>query len=147
MQDSVRCRGINGSITLSKDNLHIIGGGGLGSAEPREIPFSHVSAVVVQRKSVVPFATLTILAVVAVLISKYNALWFVIDLSRMGTLITPIGIGVAVLCAIPTVLRLVFVNISIRSGGSLLTVRLVPVRSARRLARSFSVMSSGSWVD
>jgi len=139
----VRCRGINGSITLSKDSLHIIGGS-LGSVESREIPFSHVSAVVVQRKSVVPFATLTILAVVAVLISKYNPLWFVIDLSRVDPLIALIGIGVAILCGIPTILRLTFVNVSIRSGGSLLTIRFVLVRSARRLARSFSEMSSGS---
>jgi hypothetical protein len=143
LQEPVRCRGINGSITLSKDNLHIIGGG-LGSIEAHEIPFSQVSAVVVQRKSVVPFATLTILAVVVVLISKYNALWFVIDLSRTGLLITPIAVGVAILCAIPTVLRLNFVNVSIRSSGSLLTVRLVPIRSARKLARSFSEMSAGS---
>jgi hypothetical protein len=112
--------------------------------EPHEIPFTHVSAVVVQRKSVVPFATLTILAVVAVLISKYNALWFLIDLSRPGLLITPIAVGVAILCAIPTLLRLIFVNVSIRFGGSLLTLRLVPISSAKHLARSFSEMSAGS---
>ena len=139
--EAVSCRGINGSIKLSKDKMQLIGGG-LGSAESHEVAYSDVSTVVVQRKSIVPFATLTILAFVLALIAKYNALWFVIDLSRIGGFITLIGVGIAILCAVPTVLRLMFVNVLVHSSGGPLTLRLVPTRSAKRLARRFSEMSA-----
>jgi hypothetical protein len=143
LDEAVSCRGINGSIKLSKGKMHLIGGG-LGSAQSHEVSYSDVSAVVVQRKSVVPFATLTILAFALALIAKYNALWFVIDLSRIGVFITWIGLTIAILSAVPAILRLMFVNVLIRSKGGPLTVRLVPGRSAKRLARRFSEMSTGS---
>jgi hypothetical protein len=143
LDEAVSCRGINGSIKLSKDKMQLIRGG-LGSAESLEVAYTEVLAVVVQRKSVVPFATLTVLAFALALIAKYNVLWFVIDLSRTGIFITMIGLGIAILSAVPTLLRLMFVNVLVRSGRGPLTVRLVPIRSARRLARRFSEVSAGS---
>jgi hypothetical protein len=143
LDEPVSCRGINGSIKLSKDKMQLIGGG-LGSAQCHEVSYSDVLAVVVERKSIVPFATLAILAFVLALIAKYNALWFVIDLSRTEIFITSIGLGIAILCAIPTILRLMFVNVLVRSSRGPLAVRLVPIRSAKRLARRFSEMSAGS---
>jgi len=143
LDEPVRCRGINGSIKLSTDTMQLIGGA-LGSTELHEVPYSDVSAVVVQRKSVIPFATLSILASALALIAKYNALWFVIDLSRAGIYLTPVGLGIAVLSAVSTLLRLMFVNVLVRFSGGPLTLRLVTVRSAKRLARRFSEMSTGS---
>ena len=142
LDEQVSCRGINGSIRLSKDKIQLIRG--FGSTQCHEVSYGDVSAVVVDRKSVVPFAALTILAFVLALVAKYNAVWFVMDLSRTGIFITWIGLGIATLCAIPTILRLIFVNIIIRSNDGPLTVRLVPIRPAKRLARRFSEMSAGS---
>lgn len=142
LDEPVSCRGINGSIKLSKDKIQLTAR--FGSRQYHEISFRDVSAVVVDRKSVVPFATVTILALVMALVAKYNALWFVVDLSRTGFFITWIGFGIAILCAIPTILRLMLVNVVVRSNHCPLTVRLVPIRSAKRLARRFSEMSAGS---
>jgi hypothetical protein len=143
LDESISCRGINGSIKLSKDKMQLIGGG-FGSAQSHEVAYSDVLAVVVQRKSVVPFATVTILAFALALIAKYNALWFVIDLGRTGIFITSIGLAIAILSAVPAILRLMFVNVLVRSSEGPLTLRLVPIRSAKCLARRFSEMSTGS---
>ena len=140
-EESISCRGINGSIILSKDKMTIIGMGP-GSTQPHDIHFSEVSSVVVERKSVVPFATVMILAIVALVIVRYNVLWFIVDLIRAERFVTPIALGIAILCAVASALRLMFVNVNIRSGSSLLTMRLVPIRPAKRLARRFSEISA-----
>ena len=141
-EESTSCRGINGSISLSKDGMKIIVG--LQSAQLHDIPFSDVSSVVVQRKSAVPFMTSTILAIIVLAIAKYNFLWFVISLYRWEGLITPTILAIVILSAVPAVLRLVFVNVTVRSRSGPVMVRLVPSRSAKRLARRFREVSAGS---
>jgi hypothetical protein len=139
-EELVSCRGINGSIILSKNKMTIIGVG-LGSTQPHDIKFSDVFSVVVERKSVVPFVTATILAIIVLLIANYNLLWFIINLYRTEWFVTTTALAIAVLCGIPTVLRLMFVNITVRSRSGPLTVRLVPTGPAKRLARRFSEIS------
>jgi len=144
----IGCRGVNGSISLSKDKM-VIRSEGFGSVEFREVALNKVTAVVVERKSVIPFATLTILASMATVSAWYNALWFLINLTEQGILmITSGGLSVAVVCAVPMMFRLLFVNVLVRSEGepNALIVRLVPVRQAKRLARRFRELSS-SWQE
>jgi hypothetical protein len=122
---------------------------GFGSVEFREVALNKVTAVVVERKSVIPFATLTILASMVTVSAWYNALWFLINLTEQGILmITSGGLSVAVLCAVPMMFRLLFVNVLVRSEGepNALIVRLVPVRQAKRLAKRFRELSS-SWQE
>jgi hypothetical protein len=138
LEEPVGCRGINGSLSISGDKMKI---SGVGGAQSHDVPFSQVSSVVVERKSVVPFATSIILAFVVVMLVRYNAFWFVIDLSRIEVVVTWIGLGIIIVCAIPTVLRAFFVNVSVRSSAAPLKVRLVPTRSAKRLAGRFSEIS------
>jgi len=143
MNEELSCRGINGSISLTKDGLTIIGIG-LGSVQPREIRFGDVSSIVVQRKSVVPFTTSIILAIIVFLIAKYNLLWFVIDLSRWEPIITSVALVIATICAIPALLRFIFVNVIVRSGLQPIVLRLVPGQCAKRLARRFREIYAGS---
>jgi hypothetical protein len=140
-EESVSCRGVNGSISLSKDKMTVIGVG-LGVAQPHDIRFSDVHSVVVERKSVVPFATVMILAIIVLVVANYNLLWFIINLYATQWFIAPMALAIAILCAILAVLRLMFVNVIVRSRSGPFVVRLVPSRSAKRLARRFSEISA-----
>ena len=142
-EEPVNCRGINGSISLSKDGLTIIGIG-RGSAQPREIRFGDVSSIVVQRKSVVPFATSMILAIIVFLIARYNLLWFLIDLSRWEPIITSVALVITAICAVAALLRFTFVNVIVRSRRQPIVLRLVPGRCAKRLVRGFREIYAGS---
>jgi len=139
-EEPVSCRGINGSITLSRGRMTITG---LDSDQPQDVEFGDVSSVVVQRKSVVPFITSMIVAIVALAVANFNLLWFLIDLYRWRMFITPVALPIAILSAIAIVLRVVFVNVTVRSRRGTLRVRLVPSRSAQRLARQFSEIYAG----
>lgn len=144
-EEQIICRGINGSIRLSSDRLTVIG---VGFSSPQDIKFNDVASVVVERKSIVPFATLTVLAAIILAIARYNLLWFIVNVYSVQMLVIPIApliaLAIAILCGIPTILRLVFVNVSVSSGGGKLMLRVVPIRSAKRLARRFSEISAGS---
>jgi len=145
-EESIDCRGVNGSISLSKDKM-VSRSEGFGSVQFRDMPLNKITAVVVERKSVIPFATLTILATAIAVSAWYNALWFLINLTQQDILtITSGGLIVAVVCVIPMMFRLLFVNVLVRSEGepNALIVRLVPVRQAKRLAKRFRELSS-SW--
>ena len=142
LEEKESCRGINGSISLSRDKVQVVGLG-LSSSQSPELAYGDVSAVFVQRKSVVPFATLTILTVLVVLVSKYNLIWFVVDLNPFSAFIVWSGIGVGTLCAAVTLTRILFVNVLMRSSRGPFVVRLVPIHSAKRLARRFSEISAG----
>jgi hypothetical protein len=125
----------------------LIRNGGFSSAQLREIALSKILAVVVERKSVVPFVTFTILAGVATILARYNVLWFLIDLTTdQIRVITSAGVAATVSCAIPMVLRLLFVNVLVRPEGEpkALKVRLVAVRPAKRLAKRFRELSTTS---
>lgn len=141
-EEPVSCSGINGSITLFKDRIRIIGGG-LSVADVHEIARDDVSSIVVQRKSVVPFATITILAIIVTLVTEYNVIWFVEGMSRMNGFITPFGLGIALLCLAITILRLLFVNVTLHFGEDSVALRLVTLRSAKRLAKRFSEIAAG----
>ena len=144
-EELVRCSGINGSILLSRDKLAVVGVG-LGSAQ-RDIRFGDVSSIVVERKSMIPFLTLAVLAAIVLLVVRFNLLWFVLNLYTIQMLIIPIApwlaLAIAILCGIPTILRLIFVNVFVRSRVGVLTLRLVVPRSAKRLASRFSEISAG----
>jgi len=145
-EESIDCRGVNGSISLSKDKM-VSRSEGFGSVQFRDMPLNKITAVVVERKSVIPFATLTILATAIAVSAWYNALWFLINLTQQDILtITSGGLIVAVVCVIPMMFRLLFVNVLVRSEGepNALIVRLVPVRQAKRLAKRFRELAS-SW--
>ena len=140
LEEAVNCRGINGSLSLSKGKIKVKGAG-LPPSQSPEIPYGLVSAVFVQRKSVVPFATVLVLAVIVGLLAQYNALWFIPHIAEMDPLIAPISFGVAILCAVPTILRVLFVNVLVRYEGGSLHLRLVPIRSGKRLGRRFRELS------
>ena len=144
--ESVKCRGLNGSIRIFPDKL-IVKRIGLRSVAV-EIKFADVSSVVVERKSMIPFMTLTILTTVALLVVRFNLLWFVLSLYSVQILIIPIApliaLAIAMFCVIPTLARSVFVNVLVRSKVGTSTLYLVPIRSAKMLARKFSEISLGS---
>ena len=142
-EEPISCRGINGSINLTKDKL-TISGVGLSATQPHDITFSDVSSVMVERKSVVPFTTIMFLAIIVLVIAKYNLLWFIINLYGVERFITPTVLVIAISCGVSSVLRLMFVNVTIRSRRGQVTVRLVPSRPAKRLARRFSELSARS---
>ncbi len=142
----VDCRGVNGSISLSKEKM-VVRSEGFGLVQFREMPLNKITAVVVERKGVIPFATLTILAATITALASYNPLWFLFSLTQQETLIvTTAGLSAAVVCAIPTLFRLLFVNVLVRSEGepNALIIRFVLIRRAKRLARRFREFSSTS---
>jgi len=145
-EELIGCRGVNGSISLSKDKM-IIRSEGFGSVQFREMALNKITAVVVERKRVIPFATSTILASAITISARYNALWFLINLTQKEILIvTSGGLCVVIVCAVPLMFRLLFVNVLVRSEGepTALILRFVPFRQAKRLAKRFRELSS-SW--
>lgn len=145
-EELIDCRGVNGSINLSQDKM-VIRSEGFGSVQFREMALDKITAVVVERKGVIPFATLTIIATILTVLAWYNSLWFLINLTQPDILIiTSCGLAAAVVCAIPMMFRLLFVNVLVRSEGepNALIIRFVLVRQAKRLARRFRELSSSS---
>jgi hypothetical protein len=111
-----------------------------------ELPVERVKAIIVLRKSIVPYAAFTILAAIAALLTKFNAFWFLVNLSLgQEALLGDLAIVAAILFAVPSVLRALFVDIVISWGGrpSSFLVRFVPVDQGRRLTRRFNRLSSG----
>jgi hypothetical protein len=142
----IGCRGVNGSISLSQDKM-AIRSEGFGSVQFREMTLNKITSVVVERKSVIPFATLTILATAVTILAWYNAFWFLFNLTQSDILIiTSCGLAAAVVCGIPMMFRLLFVNVLVRSEGepNALIIRFVLVSQAKRLARRFRELTSSS---
>lgn len=140
------CRGANLSVTLYANKM-IIHDVGWTNPKSYELPVKRIRSVIVDRKSLIPFATITILAAIATVIAKYNALWFLINLTpeNIGTMST-IGFLASVVFAIPTLSRAAFVNVSITWDGkpASFRMRLVPAHLGRRLARRFQELSAES---
>ncbi len=144
--DEVDCRGVNGSISLSKDKM-VVRSEGFGLVQFRELPLNKITAVVVERKGVIPFAILTLLAAAITAVAADNPFWFLFNLTQQQTLlVTTAGVFAAVVCAIPTLFRLLFVNVLVRSEGeaNAMILRFVLVRRAKHLARRFRELSSMS---
>ena len=99
-----------------------------------------ISAVIVRRKSVMPFAGFTVLAAIATVVIEFNALWFLVDLSTVQeATFGSVAFLATILFAIPTVAWALFVDIAISWGGRPKTflVRFVPQQQGRNLARNF----------
>ncbi len=140
------CRGINRSVTLHENGMTITADNWRKS-KSHELPLNRIESVIVQRKSVVPFASLTIFAAIAAVITRFNALWFIFPLDPPRNLIfsTPPLIA-AIVFAIPTLSRAFFVEVVISWEGrpKSFLVRLVPAGRGSRLARHFQRISAGN---
>ncbi len=146
LEDSFNCRGLNGFINLYSNRM-VLESKGWASSSSYELPVERISKVVIERKSVIPFATLTILAAAASVLAKYNALWFIVNLTPESVgKVSSLALLVAVVCAIPTLFRTFFVNVCVTWNGQPATLRvaLVPVRPGKRLAKHFQELSIGS---
>lgn len=109
------------------------------------IPLGDVQSVVVERKSLMPVASsATVLGIIGVLV-KYNALWFLFDLNQdISWKLSLIALLPAMLLAIPTVERVLFVNVIIASfNRETWRVNFVRLSAGRNFAAKFLEFSSG----
>jgi hypothetical protein len=142
-EELCKCRGANGSITLYPDRMVVRHG---GSTHLHEIALTQIRAIMVERKRVIPYATITVLAVAVAILAKYNPVYFVANLSdKDSTRVGVVALGVAIVCVIPVILRSAFVNVSVRSEGEPVLIKLgfVSARSAARMAKRFREVSFG----
>ncbi len=142
----LKCSGSNYSIALDfTAHEMVIHSRGIQVTKPYKLPVDRIRAVVLQRKSVVPFATMMVMSLLTTLILKYNGLWPLIKLTSeniaKSSMICAI---VTVILALPTLSRILFVNISVTWDGEPISwlIRFVPARSGRRLVRAFPEMSN-----
>lgn len=133
------CRGGNYSIVIFADRI-VIRGAILSGSKTYELPLRRIRSLVVERKTVIPFAAAMLLAIIATLISKYNALWFLVNLSPENRWnLSTIALFAGVLFAVPTISRVFFVNVAVSWNGEppSFRIRFVPAHLGRRLARTF----------
>jgi len=138
-----RCRGANYTIMLHQDKM-VIGNTFLATSTAYEIPINRIKAVIVQRKNVLPFAVVTFLAALAAVIARFNALWFLINLSSPSReSIGTIALLTSGIFAVPTVARAAFVNVIVSWEGQpgSLRVRYVLGYVGRSLAARFREVS------
>ena len=139
VEEPFNCNGLVGSIKLYNDRM-VIASKEWGISKSYQLPIERIKSVVVERKSVVPFATLTLLSAIVAVIGRYNALWFVVNLSAQNAEgVSSTALFITILCAIPTVFRMLFVRVSITWDGDPTSFRVgfVPVRPGKRLAQKF----------
>jgi hypothetical protein len=144
--EELNCNGLVGSIRLYNDKM-LIASKEWGISKSYLLPIERIKSVVVERKSVVPFATLTLLSAIVAVVGRYNALWFLVNLSLTNSrILSATAIFIAALCAVPTLLRALFVRVSITWDGDPTTfhVGFVPVRPGKRLARKFQELATWS---
>jgi len=145
VEEPFNCRGLVGSISLHNDRM-VITGKEWGVSKSYQLPIERIRSVVVERKSVIPFATLTLLAAVVAVIAGYNVLWFLFNLSPENAQIVSLAaLFVTVVGAIPTLFRILFVSVSITWDGDPTSFRVgfVLVHPGKRLARKFQ--QSPAW--
>jgi hypothetical protein len=146
--DEILCRviGSNASIELSSCMMSVRMRN-WKSGPDYELPLNKVRSVIVERKSVMPFATMTVLSSIVGVILKYNALWFFVELSpSFSSKLSAITFLVSLALAVPTLSRTVFVNVLIGSVNSAWRIRFVSAKSGVRLAAKFQQLTSGSQV-
>jgi hypothetical protein len=146
LEESFNCNGLVGSIKLYNDRI-VIASKEWGISKSYLLPIERIKSIVVERKSVVPFATLTLLSAIAAIISRYNALWFLVNLSPDNArLVSSTAFVITVLFAIPTLFRVLFVRVSITWDGDPTSfhVGFVPVRPGKRLAQKFQQLAAWS---
>ena len=140
---SFYCGGLVGSINLYNDRM-VINSKEWGISKSYQLPINRIKSVVVERKSVIPFATLTLLAAVTMLVARYNALWFLVNLTPQNAqTMSSYALLVSVVSAIPTLIRILFVSVSITWDGNPTSFRVgfVPLRPGKRLAQKFQELS------
>ncbi len=139
LPESFKCRGLNGSIALYHNRM-VLNVKGWTNSLSYELPVEQIRAVVVERKTVIPFATLTILAAAVTALVKYNTLWFLVNLTpeSIGKM-SSAALSLAIASAIITLFRTFFVNLSVAwdNKPTSFRVRFVPVRPGKRLANAF----------
>jgi hypothetical protein len=116
----------------------------LGVSKTYQLPLKRIKSVVVDRKSVIPFAALTVIAAILTVVIKYNAFWFLLNLTPpVSGFLSSVAFLVAIVSLVPVVLRAVFVNVIITWDGDPTTFRVgfVYMRSGKRLAKKFQESS------
>ena len=86
---------------------------------------------------------MTLLFLIATIALKYNALWFLLDLTG-DSKFSAAAFLMVLICAISTFSRMLFVNVQISTQIAMWRVRVVPAQSGKRLAKRFQELS-GSW--
>ena len=139
------CQGANYSITLDPDKITL--GVKWTGSNSYQLPINRIKALIIERKSVMPFATLTMLTAIGAMIAKYNALWFLVNLTpSTAERIAVVLAASSIILAVPTLSRALFVNIVISWDGqpSNFRIRFVSARRGKRLAKRFRELSSWS---
>ncbi len=143
VEEAFKCSGLNGSISLYRDRM-IVSTKVVGVSKTYQLPVNRIRTVVVERKSIIPFATLTILAAALAAMVKYNGLWFVINFpSAVAGFLSSVALLTSLICAVPVLVRLLFVSVTITWDGdpTLFRVGFVLVRPGKRLAKRFQESS------
>ena len=114
-----------------------------GKSSERRLPLRDVRTVIVERKSIMPFATLTVLSMILAVTIRYNAFWFLMDLSH--TVASDLAAISIFFFAIPTMSRVLFVNVLISSvANDLWRIRFVPTRSGKHLVTAFHELTGST---
>jgi hypothetical protein len=146
VEEPFNCSGLVGSIKLYNDRMVIVSKE-WGISKSYQLPIERIKSVVVERKSIVPFATIALLSAIAAVIGRYNALWFLVNLSpENAQVVSSTALLVTALCTIPTFFRGLFVSVSITWDGDPTSFRVgfVPVRPGKRLAHKFQQLLAWS---
>ena len=140
-----KCAGWNYAITLDSTSERVIMRHTVGRTRRYEVPMDRIKSLVVERKSVVPFAALTILSALTTLLIGYGPLPYLIGIGseNIGKS-TMIGALACMIFALPSISRLLFVNVYVSwdTNPSSLLIRFVPSQSGKRLADTFLEMSN-----
>ncbi len=140
-----KCTGWNYAITLDSGAERVIMRRTVGRTRRYEVSMDRIKSIVIERKSVVPFAALTILSALTTLLIGYGPLPFLISLSPENVArSTMIGALACMIFALPSISRLLFVNVYVSwdTNPSSLLIRFVPSHSGKRLADTFLEMSN-----
>jgi hypothetical protein len=132
-----------GSINLYNYRM-VINSKEWGVSKSYQLPIKRIRSVVVERKSVIPFATLTLIAAAMILMARYNALWFLVNLTPQNAqTVSSYALLVSVASVVPTLIRILFVSVSITWDGNPTSFRVgfVPLRPGKRLAQKFQELS------
>lgn len=109
----------------------------------QKIPLRDIRSVVVERKSVVPFAAITLLSLICTIVLKYTAFWFLLDFNSDNKFSAAALLAVLVFAA-PTLSRIIFVNVTISTSTHSWRVRFVPALDGKKLVEAVQVFSR-SW--
>jgi hypothetical protein len=132
-----------GSINLYNDRM-VINSKEWGVSKSYQLPINRIRSVVVDRKSVIPFATLTLITAATMLIARYNVLWFLVNLTPQNAqTVSSYALLVSVVSAIPMLIRILFVSVSITWDGNPTSFRVgfVLVHPGKRLVQKFQELS------